>query len=105
MPTLSISELTKVRDTFARALSMEDVNQLGRTTGQARALRTSEVLIEGAEVQFSPDGPWLAVARLGNVWLVSTDGGHRVQISGNGVRSRDGATMAGRSTTSRQTES
>lgn len=49
-----------------------------------RALRTSEVLVEGAEVQFSPNGPWLSMARLGDVWLVSTDDGHRVKISGNG---------------------
>jgi len=40
LPTLSISELTKVRDTLAGALSMAEVNQLGRTTGQAERLRT-----------------------------------------------------------------
>lgn len=40
MPTLSSTELTKVRDTLARALSSDDVNQLGRDTGQAKRLRT-----------------------------------------------------------------
>ena len=35
MSTLSITELSRVRTTFARALSAEDVSQLGRTTGQA----------------------------------------------------------------------
>jgi hypothetical protein len=37
---LSTTELIKVRDTLARALSGDDVNQLGRETGQARRLRT-----------------------------------------------------------------
>jgi hypothetical protein len=37
---LSIPELVKVRSTLARALSVEDVNDLGRTTGQAERLRT-----------------------------------------------------------------
>lgn len=40
LSTLSISELGRVRTTFARALSAEDVNQLGGTTGQAERLRT-----------------------------------------------------------------
>jgi hypothetical protein len=37
---LSTTELIKVRSTLARALSVEDVNDLGRTTGQAERLRT-----------------------------------------------------------------
>jgi len=37
---MSPSELTKVRDTLARALSVDAVNQLGRDTGQAVRLRT-----------------------------------------------------------------
>jgi hypothetical protein len=37
---LSTTELIKVRDALARALSGEDVNQLGRDTGQAKRLRT-----------------------------------------------------------------
>jgi len=37
---MSPSELTKVRDALARALSVADVNQLGRDTGQAVRLRT-----------------------------------------------------------------
>ena len=40
MPTLSTSELTKLRHTLARALSVDEVNQLGRDTGQAERLRT-----------------------------------------------------------------
>ena len=40
MSTLSSTELTKVRDAMARALSGDDVNQLGRDTGQAKRLRT-----------------------------------------------------------------
>lgn len=40
MSTLSSTELTKVRDVLARALSTTDVNQLGRETGQAKRLRT-----------------------------------------------------------------
>ena len=40
MPTLSTSELTKLSHQLARALSVEDVNQLGRDTGQAQRLRT-----------------------------------------------------------------
>ena len=40
MSTLSTTELTKVRDTLARALSVDDINQLGRETGQAKRLRT-----------------------------------------------------------------
>ena len=40
MSTLSSTELTKVRDAMARALSGDDVNQLGRDTGQAERLRT-----------------------------------------------------------------
>ncbi|MDA1095191.1 MAG: IS4 family transposase [Acidobacteria bacterium] len=39
MPTLSTSELTKLSDTLARALSVDEVNQLGRDTGQAERLR------------------------------------------------------------------
>jgi hypothetical protein len=38
--TLSTTELVKVRNTLARALSVDDVNQLGRDTGQATRLRT-----------------------------------------------------------------
>ena len=38
--SLSVPELTKVRDVLARVLSREEVNQLGRATGQARRLRT-----------------------------------------------------------------
>ena len=37
---MSIPELVKVRSTLARALSVEDVNDLGHTTGQAERLRT-----------------------------------------------------------------
>jgi hypothetical protein len=40
LSTLSTTELTKVRDALARALSVDDVNQLGRETGQAQRLRT-----------------------------------------------------------------
>ena len=40
MSTLSTTELIKVRDALARALSGDDVNQLGRETGQAKRLRT-----------------------------------------------------------------
>jgi DDE family transposase len=40
LSTLSTSELIKVRDALARALSGNDVNQLGRDTGQAKRLRT-----------------------------------------------------------------
>lgn len=37
---MSPTELTKVRDALARALSVDDVNQFGRDTGQAQRLRT-----------------------------------------------------------------
>jgi hypothetical protein len=37
---LSTTELIKVRDVLARALSGDEVNQLGRATGQAKRLRT-----------------------------------------------------------------
>jgi hypothetical protein len=40
MPTLSTPELTKLSHTLARALSIDQVNQLGRDTGQAERLRT-----------------------------------------------------------------
>jgi len=40
LSTLSTTELIKVRDALARALSGDDVNQLGRDTGQAKRLRT-----------------------------------------------------------------
>jgi len=40
LSSLSTTELTKVRSILARALSVEDVNDLGRTTGQAERLRT-----------------------------------------------------------------
>ena len=40
MSTLSTTELIKVRDALARALSVDEVNQLGRDTGQAKRLRT-----------------------------------------------------------------
>ena len=40
MPTLSTPELTKLSDTLARALSTDEVNQIGRDTGQAERLRT-----------------------------------------------------------------
>jgi hypothetical protein len=40
MPTLSTRELTKLSCTLARALSIDQVNQLGRDTGQAERLRT-----------------------------------------------------------------
>ena len=40
MPTLSRPELTKLSGTLARALSIDQVNQLGRDTGQAERLRT-----------------------------------------------------------------
>ena len=37
---MSPTELTKVRDALAGALSVDEVNQLGRETGQAIRLRT-----------------------------------------------------------------
>jgi hypothetical protein len=40
LPTLSTMELIKLSRTLARALSVEEVNQLGRHTGQAQRLRT-----------------------------------------------------------------
>jgi hypothetical protein len=40
MPTLSTPELTKLSATLARALSIDEVNQIGRDTGQAKRLRT-----------------------------------------------------------------
>ena len=40
MPTLSTTELTKLSHTLAQALSVSEVNQLGRETGQAKRLRT-----------------------------------------------------------------
>jgi Transposase DDE domain len=40
LSTLSTTELIKVRDALARALSGDEVNQLGRDTGQATRLRT-----------------------------------------------------------------
>jgi hypothetical protein len=40
MPTLSTPELTRLSQTLARALSVDDVNQLGRDTGQAERRRT-----------------------------------------------------------------
>src|SRR5216117_1744613 len=40
LSTLSTTELIKVRNALARALSVDDVNQLGRDTGQATRLRT-----------------------------------------------------------------
>ena len=40
MPTMSTTELTKTSHALARALSVDDVNQLGRDTGQAQRLRT-----------------------------------------------------------------
>jgi hypothetical protein len=40
LSTVSITERSRVRTTFARALSAEDVHQVGRTTGQAERLRT-----------------------------------------------------------------
>lgn len=40
MPTLSTSELTKLSHILARALSVDEVNQLGREAGQAERLRT-----------------------------------------------------------------
>ena len=40
MPTMSTPELTKLSHTLARALSVDQVNQLGRDTGQAERLRT-----------------------------------------------------------------
>ena len=39
LPTLSMPELTKLSHTLARALSVDEVNQLGRHTGQAQRLR------------------------------------------------------------------
>ena len=36
----STAHLTKMRTALARALSVDDVNQLGRTTGQSERLRT-----------------------------------------------------------------
>ena len=40
MPTLSTTELIKLSDTLAQALSVGEVNQLGRDTGQSKRLRT-----------------------------------------------------------------
>ena len=40
MPTLSMPELTKLSQTLARVLSTDEVNQIGRDTGQAERLRT-----------------------------------------------------------------
>jgi hypothetical protein len=40
LSTLSTTELIKVRNALAHALSGDDVNQLGRDTGQAKRLRT-----------------------------------------------------------------
>ncbi len=40
MPTLSTTERIKLSHTLARALSVDEVNQLGRDTGQAQRLRT-----------------------------------------------------------------
>ena len=40
MSSVSTTELIKVRSILARALSVEEVNDLGRTTGQAERLRT-----------------------------------------------------------------
>jgi hypothetical protein len=40
MPTLSTPELTKLSQTLARVLSTDEVNQIGRDTGQAQRLRT-----------------------------------------------------------------
>jgi len=40
VPTLSTPELTRLSHTLARALSIDEVNQLGRDTGQAKRLRT-----------------------------------------------------------------
>jgi len=37
---LSTSHLTRTRAALARALSIDDVNELGRTTGQSMRLRT-----------------------------------------------------------------
>ena len=37
---MSPTELTKVRDVLAGALAVDEVNQLGRDTGQAQRLRT-----------------------------------------------------------------
>lgn len=37
---MSITELTRVRSALARALSVDDVNQVGRETGQSERLRT-----------------------------------------------------------------
>jgi Transposase DDE domain len=40
LPTLSTTELTKLSHTLTHALSVSEVNQLGRETGQAKRLRT-----------------------------------------------------------------
>jgi hypothetical protein len=40
LSSVSTTERIKVRSILARALSVEDVNDLGRTTGQAERLRT-----------------------------------------------------------------
>jgi hypothetical protein len=39
-PRMACPELIKIRRTLARVLSVEDVNDLGRTTGQTERLRT-----------------------------------------------------------------
>ena len=42
MPTMSTSELTKLSHTLARALSVDQVNQLGRDTGLGSRLVGAE---------------------------------------------------------------
>jgi len=41
LSSLSTTDLLNVRSILARALSVEDVNDLGRSTGQAERLRTA----------------------------------------------------------------
>ena len=57
---LSPTALTKVRDALARALSVDDVNQLGRDTGSAPYWRTPAAPIPIAIVAsdgYAPDPP------------------------------------------------
>jgi hypothetical protein len=78
MPTLSTPELTKLSQTLAHALSIEQVNQLGRDTGQAERLRT-----------VTPHRLFLAV--------VATLGGGRVESLADLLRAfnhQNGATVA-----------
>lgn len=74
MPTMSTPELTKLSHTLARALSADQVNQLGRDTGQAERLRTVTPHRPAPKVARQKAS---AGGRLGDVWF-----------SGNGLQTR-----------------